>query len=185
MNCNNASWCKICWKVQNSRLPFAVCSFSLNFLTTPAFFPIIDGPPSVARLTAGDPSVLTRSRDLMRPVKISSAVVVSIIGTNSTNSLVMVKVSLSLWLNMANCATSVMALLLSIATGNKINYITLYFSWLSKSAETSKILSAIFFLVLLIFATAWRFYRHTSSAAYSIHVFTNSSSLNDFAAIAI
>ncbi|XP_013771500.1 tripartite motif-containing protein 16-like [Pundamilia nyererei] len=55
------------------------CTLSLNFFTTPAFYPIIEGAPSLARLTAQDQSTPTLSSALTSAVKISAAVVVSVI----------------------------------------------------------------------------------------------------------
>lgn len=84
---HNASWCKIQWNNQNACLPFAVCTLSWNFVAMPAFLPTIDGASLVARLTARDQSITTLSSAPVRELKMSSAAVVSLIGTNSSNSL--------------------------------------------------------------------------------------------------
>jgi len=149
---HNASWCEIEWNVHNSRPPLTTCAFSLSFGATPAFFPIIDGARSVAILTAQDQSTPTLFSTPRRELKISLAVVVSIIGTNPRNSSVTDKVSSTLRINVASCATSEMSVLSSSATENVTNDLTLFFSWLSKFAEMSEILSATAFLVRLILA---------------------------------
>uniref|UniRef100_A0AAV2KH12 Uncharacterized protein n=1 Tax=Knipowitschia caucasica TaxID=637954 RepID=A0AAV2KH12_KNICA len=71
----------------------------------------MDGAPSVARLTARDQSTPTLSNAAATEPKMSSAVVVSIIGTNSRNSSVTVNVSSTPRINMASWATSVMSVL--------------------------------------------------------------------------
>ena len=90
---HNASWCEIQWNVHNSRPPLTTCTFSLNFVATPAFFPIMDGALSVAILTARDQSTPTLFSTPRRELKISLAVVVSITGTNLRNSSMTEKVS--------------------------------------------------------------------------------------------
>ena len=150
---------------------------SLWILSQRLFFcPIIDGTPSVAKLTARDQSTPTLSSAQTRELKMSSAVVVPIIGTNSRNSSVTANVSSTPRINIASWATSVMSVLSSIAEENARNDLTLCFSWLSKSVDISEILSAIVFLVRLMLAKACRFSGHTSSAAFSMHVLMNSPS---------
>jgi len=155
---HNASWCEIewnvhnLWNVHNSRPPLTTCAFSLSFGTTPAFFPIVDGTRSVAILTARDQSTPTLFSTPRRELKIPLAVVVSIIGTNPRNSSVTDKVSPTPPINVASCATSEISVLTSSATENVTNDLTLFFSWLSKFAEMSEILSATAFLVRLILA---------------------------------
>jgi len=60
--------------------------FSLNIVATPAFFPIIDGAIFGAILTARDQSTPTRFSTPRRELKISLAVVVSIIGMKPRNT---------------------------------------------------------------------------------------------------
>jgi len=153
---HNASWCEIQPNVQNSRHPLTTCTFSLNFVATPTFFPIIDGALSVVIQTARDQSTPTLFSTPTRELKIPLAVVVSTMGTNSRNSSMTDKVST--WrINMASCATSEMSLLSSSATENVTNDLTLFFSWMSKFAEMSEILSAKVFLVRLILAKTLAF----------------------------
>ena len=87
---NASSWIKQ-WNIQKSSPPFAVCTFSFNFATTPAFFSVIEGALSVATLTAQAQTTPTLSDVLTNEPKTSSAFVIPIIGTNWTNSLVTVK----------------------------------------------------------------------------------------------
>jgi len=99
---HNASWCEIHWNVHNTRPPLATCTFSLNFVAIPAFFPITDGALSVAIQTARDQSIPTLLNTPRRELKISVAVVVSITGTNPRNSSVTEKVSSTPRINMAS-----------------------------------------------------------------------------------
>lgn len=101
--------------------PLRAYTLSLNLVVAPAFFPTLDGLPSVARLTARDQSTPTLSSAAMKEPKMSSAVVVSITGTNSRNSSVTVNVSSTHRINIASWATSVMSVLSSITTENAIN----------------------------------------------------------------
>ena len=84
---------------------------------------------------------------------------------------------------MASCATSVMSVLSSTATEKAIKAYTLFFNWLSKSTERLEILTAMMFLVRLIFAKV--FQGTPTSAAFTMHVFMNSPSLNSFEATAM
>jgi len=127
--------------------------FYLTFVTTPAFFAIIDGALSVAIPAAPrDQYIPILFSTPTRELKISLAVMVSIIGTNPMNSSVTDKVSSTPRMNMACCATSEMSVLSSSATENVTNNLTFFFSWLSKFAEMSKTLSATMFLVRVILA---------------------------------
>ena len=103
---HNASWCEIQWNVQNSCPPHTTCTFYLTFVATPAFFAIIDGALSVATPTARDQYIPILFSAPTRELKISLAVMVSIIGTNPRNSSVTDKVSSMPRINMACCATS-------------------------------------------------------------------------------
>jgi len=116
------------------------------------FFPITDGALFVATLTAPDQSTPTLFSTPRRELKISSAVVICIMGTNPRNSSVTDKVSSTPRINMASCAMSAMSVLSSSATENITNDLTLFFSWLSKFADMSEILPATMFLVRLILA---------------------------------
>jgi len=69
-------------------------NFYLNFVTTPAFFPIIDGVLFVAILIARDQSTATLFSTPRKELKISLAIVVSIIGTNPSQELLSDKQSL-------------------------------------------------------------------------------------------
>ena len=148
----NASWCEIQWNVHNSRPPLTTCAFLQILLQHLLFFPISDGALSVAILTARDQSTLTLFSTAARELKISLAVVISIIGTNPRNSSVTNKVSSTPRIDMASCAMSEMSVLSSSATVNTTNDLTLFFRWLSKFAEMSEIFSATMFLVRLILA---------------------------------
>jgi len=149
---HNASWCEIQWNVQNSCPPHTTCTFYLTFVATPAFFAITDGALSVATPTARDQYIPILFSTPTRELKISLAVMVSIIGTNPRNSSVTDKVSSTPRINMACCATSEMSVLSSSATENITNDLTFFFSWVSKFAEMSETLSATVFLVRLILA---------------------------------
>ena len=149
---------------------------SLNFVATPAFFPIIGGALFVAIPTARDQFTPTLFSSPRRALKISLAVVVSIIGTNPRDSSVTDKVSSTPRINMACCATSEMSVLSSSATENITNDLIFFFSWLSKFAEMSKTLSATVFLVRLILAKNFSFSEHTVSAALRMQVFAISPS---------
>ena len=92
----------------------------------------------------------------------------------SRNSSVIVKVSSTPRINMASWAISVISVLSSIATEKAINYLILSFIWLPKSPESSVTLSATVFFNRLMLAKADRFPGNTNSAAFSMHVFTNS-----------
>ena len=83
--------------------------FSLNFIATPAFFPITDGALSIAILTARDQSTPTLFSTPRRELKISLAVEVSIIGTNPRNSSVTDKVSSTPRITIASCAVSLLS----------------------------------------------------------------------------
>jgi len=120
-----------------------------KFCRNTCFFPIIDGVLFLAILTARDQSTPTLFSTPRRELKISLAVVVSIIGTKPRNSSVTDKVSSTPRINMTSCAMSVLS---SSATENITNDLTLFFSWLSKFAEMSEILPATMFLVRLITA---------------------------------
>jgi len=153
---HNASWCEIQPNVQNSCHPLTTCTFSLNFVATPAFLPIIDGALSVVIQTARDQFTPTLFSTPTRELKIPLAVVVSIIGTSPRNSSVTDKVST--WrINMASCAMSEMSVLSSSATENLTKDLSLFFSWMSKFAKMSEILSAKVFLVRLILAKTLAF----------------------------
>ena len=115
--------------------------FYLTFVATPGFFEIIDGALSVAIPTARDQYIPILFSTPKRELKISLAVMVSIIGTNPRNSSVTDKVSSTPRMNMACYATSEMSVLSSSATEN-ITDLTFFFSWLSKFAEMSDTLSA-------------------------------------------
>ena len=81
-----------------------------HFLHFEVYTSVIDGAPPVTRLTVQRESTLTQSISWTRAVKISPDALVSVIGTNSTNTSVMVKVSSTPRMNMASC-TSVMSVL--------------------------------------------------------------------------
>jgi len=149
---HNASWCEIQWNVQNSRPPHTTCTFYLTFVATPAFFAISDGVLSAATPTARDQYIPIMFSTPTRELKISLAVMVSIIGTNPRKSSVTDKVSSTPRMNMVCCATSEMSVLSSSATENVTNDFTLFFSWLSKFTEMSETIFATVFLVRLILA---------------------------------
>jgi len=123
-----------------------------KFCRNTCFFPIIDSALFIAILTAPDQSTPTLFSTPRRELKISLAVVVSIIGTNPRNSSVTDKVSSTPRINMASCVMSAVSVLSSSATENITNDLTLLFSWLSKFADMSEILAATMFLVRLILA---------------------------------
>ena len=75
--------------------------FFSKFCRNTCFFPIIDDTLSVAILTAQGQSTRTLLRTLMRELKISFAVAVSIIGTNPRISSVTDKASSTPQINMA------------------------------------------------------------------------------------
>jgi len=111
---HNASWCEIQWNVRNSRLPHTTCTFYLTFVATPAFFAITDGALSVAIPTARDQCIPILFSTPTKELKMSLAVMASIIGTNPRNSSVTDKVSSTPRMNMACCATSEMPHFFSI-----------------------------------------------------------------------
>ena len=111
-----------------------------------------DGALSVAIPTARDQYIPILFSTPTRELKISLAVMVSIIGTNSRNSWVTDNVSSTPRINMACCATSEMSVLSSSASENTTNDLTFFLSWLSKFAEMSENLSATVFLIRLILA---------------------------------
>jgi len=80
---------------------------------------------------------------------------------------------------------SKMSMLSLSATENVTNNLIFFFSWLSKFAKMFEILSATVFLVRLILAKICRFSEHTISAAFRMHVFTNSPSEYGFDANAL
>ena len=81
---NASSWI-IQWKVQKPSSPLALYTFSFNFSTTPAFFPVID-TPSVALLTARAQSTPTLSNAPTSEAKMFSAFITPVTGINWTNS---------------------------------------------------------------------------------------------------
>ena len=183
---HNASWCEIQWNVKNSRPPHTTCTSYLTFVETPAFFAIIDGALSAAIPTARDQYIPILFSPSTRELKISLAVIVSIIGTNPRNS-VTDKVSSTPRINMACCATSDMSVLSSSATENITNDLTFFFSWLSKFAEMFEILPPTMFLVRLISAktSASQKTRFLQPLGCILLVFTNSPSQHGFDANAI
>ena len=85
---------------------------------------IIDGVLSAAIPTAREQYIPILFSTPTRELKISLAVMVSIIGTNPRNSSVTDKVSSTPRMKMACCATSAMSVLSSNATENVTNYLT-------------------------------------------------------------
>ena len=70
------------WKVKKPNPTFEAYTFFFNFTTRPAFFPVLESVASVATLTARAQSTPTLSYALKSEPKMSSAVVIPVIGTN-------------------------------------------------------------------------------------------------------
>ena len=144
---HNVSWCEMHWNVQNSRPPHTTYTFSLNFVATPVFFPMIDGALSVVILTAWDLSTLTLFSTPTRDENTTGCC--GIRHRHQPQEFHSDKVSSIPRINMASYATSEMSMLSSSTTENVTNNLTLFFSWLSKFAKMFETVSATMFLVRL------------------------------------
>jgi len=102
------------------------------------------------------------------------------IGTNPRNSSVTNKSLSTPQINMACCEKSEMSMLSLSATKNVTNDLTLFFSWLSKFTDMSETLSAHSISRQANISKNFSFSEHTISAAFRMHIFTNSPSQYGF-----